>query len=352
MLLFTSLRDGKCHTVQIHVQLERYDDFAGFALVSFPHFHNTQLKQFFLCFVQSLLVFEGECLVDATVGDVEVVDVTGVFVHFNGEYIHIMNNSVHCLALCTIAFNQVVLLLDGLCFLEFHFHRQCLHFIHQEVTYDLSISFQNLFDFIDVSKVFFVCLLSDARAFAVLDVVFQAYTELPVSDVFGSQSMAASAKRIQFFDQFQQSIHRWNVAVWAIISRTVSDDVPCLENAWKVFVAHADGRVGLVVLQQDIVARSVFFDEIVFQQECIFLGFNDDIADVCYLADQHSCLSVRVFPIEIGRDSSFQVFRLSNINDGSFSIQILVNTGAFRQIQYNAFQVFVGVDLFLFHRIL
>ena len=73
MLLFASLWDGKGYTVHVHIQLKRYDDFARFAFVSFPHFNDAQLKQFFLGFVQSFLVFESKGLVNASVRNMKVV---------------------------------------------------------------------------------------------------------------------------------------------------------------------------------------------------------------------------------------------------------------------------------------
>ena len=193
-------------------------------------------------------------------------------------------------------------------------------------------------------------MLADAGTFAVLDVVFQAYFKFSFTNVFGCQGVMASPQRIEFLDEFQQRIHRWNVAIWTIIGGSVADDVSCLEDPWKIFVAYADGRVGLVVLQQYVVPRTIFLDEVIFEQKRIFFGFHDDVSYVCNLAYQDTCLAIRVFPVEIGRDSSLQVFRLSNVDYRPFDIQILVDAGAFGQVQNDAFQIIVGVNLFLFHR--
>ena len=56
------------------------------------------------------------------------------------------------------------------------------------------------------------------------------------------------------------------MAVRTEVHGTVAYDVPCFENAGKVFVGHTNGRIGLVVLQQYIVAGLIFLDQIVFQQ--------------------------------------------------------------------------------------
>ena len=77
--------------------------------------------------------------------------------------------------------------------------------------------------------------------------------------------MVGSTERIEFLDKFQQGIHRWNVTIWSEVRRAVFNDVSCLEYSWKIFVANTNGRVGLVVFKQDIIARLVFLDEVVFQ---------------------------------------------------------------------------------------
>ena len=67
-------------------------------------------------------------------------------------------------------------------------------------------------------------------------------------------------------NQIEQCVHGGNVTVWTIIGRTVSDDLPGSENPGKILVLHTNGGVGLVVLQQYVVAGFVFLDQVVFQQ--------------------------------------------------------------------------------------
>ena len=55
------------------------------------------------------------------------------------------------------------------------------------------------------------------------------------------------------------------MAVRTEVHGTVAYDVPCFENAGKVFVGHTNGRIGLVVLQQHVVMRFIAFDKVVFQ---------------------------------------------------------------------------------------
>ena len=97
-----------------------------------------------------------------------------------------MNDGINDFALGTIVFYQVIFLFYFLCFLKFHFGSKRLHLFHQQVTYNLGISFQNIFDFTDILHVFLVWLLPDAGPFAVLYVIFQTYVELAGANVFGT----------------------------------------------------------------------------------------------------------------------------------------------------------------------
>ena len=102
MLLFASLWHDECNAAQFHFQLKRHDDFAGFALVSFSHFHDAELQKLLLGFIQPLLVFKGESLVNASVCDVQIIDVGRAFIHFDGEDIYIVNDAAYHFTLGTI----------------------------------------------------------------------------------------------------------------------------------------------------------------------------------------------------------------------------------------------------------
>ena len=120
---------------------------------------------------------------------------------------------------------------------------------------------------------------------------------------------------------------------WTVIGGAIVNYFSCLEYSWEMFVSDAYGRVGLVVFQEDIITRLVFLDEVVFQQKRILFSLYDDITDVRYLADEQSCLAIRMIPIEIGRDSSFQIFCLSNINYGVLWVAPHINSARGRCFQ-------------------
>lgn len=53
------------------------------------------------------------------------------------------------------------------------------------------------------------------------------------------------------------------MAVRTIVGGAVTDDFPGLEDAWKILIAYTNGRVGLIIFQQYVVARFVFLYQII-----------------------------------------------------------------------------------------
>lgn len=75
------------------------------------------------------------------------------------------------------------------------------------------------------------------------------------------------------------------MAVRTIVDRTVPYNLPCLEYPWKILVADADRWIAFIIFQQDIIARLIFLDKVIFQEQGIFFCIYNNIADVCNLAD-------------------------------------------------------------------
>ena len=255
-----------------------------------------------------------------------------------------MEHVAHHLRSRAVVLDQQVLFLHLLRFLELHFGGQVLHAAVEHLFDVAGVPLENFLDFTDVLQVFLLCLPPDARACAVLQVILQADVELAGPYVLGREVEVAGADGIQVLDEVEHGIHGRQVAVGSVVRRAVADDAAGLEDAREVFVLDADAGVGLVVLQQDVVARLVFLDEVVLQQQGVFFGVDHDVADVGYLAHQYAGLAGPVVAVEVGGDSPFQIFGLSNVDDGSFAVQVLVDAGAFGQVQHDAFQVVVELQ--------
>jgi hypothetical protein len=73
--------------------------------------------------------------------------------------------------------------------------------------------------------------------------------------------LPTGSRVIQFLDDIQYGIHTPNVRVRAVIGAPFLVNSACLEDAWEILVGDTDGRVGLAVLQQYVIARIIFLDE-------------------------------------------------------------------------------------------
>ena len=87
--------------------------------------------------------------------------------------------------------------------------------------------------------------------------------ELAGTNVLWTQVEFASADGIELFYQVHDGKHGGHVAVRTIVGGAVTDDFPGLEDAWKILIAYTNGRVGLIIFQQYVVARFVFLYQII-----------------------------------------------------------------------------------------
>ena len=259
-----------------------------------------------------------------------------MFICLDGENIDVMKYGTYDFALRTIAFYQFIFLFQLLCLLEFQLFGQGQHLFLQGLADALRISLQNLFNLGDVLHVCLVRLKPDTGSLTVLDMIFQADLELVCLNILGSQCQCTGTDGIEFLNQFQYGHHGWYVAVGTEVGRPVADNLPRLEDTREILVAYADGRVGLVIFQQDIVARLVFLDEVVLQQQRVFFCIYDDVSDVCNLAYQNPCLGGLVFFRKIGVDTPLQILCFSHVDNGPLLIQVLVDSRTFGQVQDNS----------------
>ena len=178
--------------------------------------------------------------------------------------------------------------------------------------------------------------------------ILQAHVELSAADVLGRKIQIAGAQRIQVLNQIEYRIHRRQVTVGSEISRAVPDNLAGFEHTREILILHTDGRVGLVVFQQYIVAGLVFLDQIIFQQQCIFFRIHHDVSDVGNLAHEHPRLARLVLFAEIRINPSLQILRLSNVDNRSLLVQVLVNARLLRKVGYNSLQIFTSFAFLFF----
>ena len=116
-----------------------------------------------------------------------------------------------------------------------------------------------------------------------MDVILQAGLVFPLCNTFFRNRLSAGSRLIDFVDDLKQGIHAADVGIGTEILPPFLVDGSRLEHPREILFRHADGRVGLAVFQQNVVARIVFLDKSVFQQQGILLGVNHRVGDVPYL---------------------------------------------------------------------
>ena len=87
--LFAALRNVYFYVRQGQLYREGYKNFVGPAAVARAHFRNAHYEQFFGGFFQFFAIFKRKSLVDASVFDVEIINVGHAFFGFNAEYVNV-----------------------------------------------------------------------------------------------------------------------------------------------------------------------------------------------------------------------------------------------------------------------
>ena len=66
---------------------------------------------------------------------------------------------------------------------------------------------------------------------------------------------------IEFLNQVKHCHHSSSMGIWTKIGAPFFVDGARLENAGKIFIGDANGRVGFAVFQQYIIARTLLLDQ-------------------------------------------------------------------------------------------
>ena len=148
----------------------------------------------------------------------------------------------------------------------------------------------------------------------------------------GGQVQRAGAQAVDTVCHVQNGLLDVDRRVRPEILRSVAHEPPGRLHARERLVADHDPRVGLVVLEQDVVARLEALDHVVLEQERLALAGDDRVAQVGDPGDHdpHFRALVR-FRREVGVDPPVQVFRLAHVDHLSVGAQKLVDAGRLGQ---------------------
>ena len=257
----------------------------------------------------------------------QIVDISLLFTGFYVINVYVCDDAAHDFRLASVVLQDEVFAFQLFCFLETQLLGQFGHFFLQLQFYFPCITLQYLLSFVYPTHVFLVTYLSDAHACAVLDVVVETLSVSFIGHSIGSNRRFAAPERVEVLDEFQQHVHRLYVTVGAEIGACLAVYLSCLEDAWEVFVRYDDAGIGLTVFEQDVVFGIPLLDEVVLQQQGIFLRVHHDILDVPNVLHQTSCLQALLLLLEVARYPSFQPFGLTHIYDCARIIEILVTSG-------------------------
>ena len=156
--------------------------------------------------------------------------------------------------------------------LKIHSLRSFLHLL-RKVAYDfLIISLQEILNLGNPLGVFFRRHQPLARSVALMDMIVEARSFLAY---VLRKLPAAGSYLIKLAHQPQAVLRRARVRKRAIVVSAVPPDLSCENSPWKCFRrCDLNIRIGLVICQHGVIARTMFFDKIAFQHQSFRLGVN------------------------------------------------------------------------------
>ena len=281
---------------------------------------------------ESRFQLDRERVDDRPVGYAHEVAEGGVLVRDQREHVHVRQRVAHYDRLALVGGQDLdpFLVLRGL--LEAHRFGGLAHFLFQVAHRVAGIAAQQRSDHADAMAVILLALQSDARALAVADMVLEADAVTVLGNRLGGQVQRAGAQAVDTVCHVQNGLLDVDRRVRPEILRSVAHEPPGRLHARERLVADHDPRVGLVVLEQDVVARLEALDHVVLEQERLALAGDDRVAQVGDPGDHdpHFRALVR-FRREVGVDPPVQVFRLAHVDHLSVGAQKLVDAGRLGQ---------------------
>jgi hypothetical protein len=127
----------------------------------------------------------------------------------------------------------------------------------------------------------------DARSQAAVNVILQARLGMEAREV----DLAGRHQKMAV-DEVHQAVRQVGGKVRAEIGGAVLAQAARDVHARIFFAGQLDVGVGLVVAQQDVEARLVLLDEVVFERQRFFFVVDQDVVDVAGFGDQRAGLDV------------------------------------------------------------
>ena len=184
-----------------------------------------------------------------------------------------------------------------------------------------------------------------ATTFASLDVILQTHLVPARRNSIGCERQSTSAQWEEVVYQFQHRLGHMHVGVWAVILGTTTPLDPASEKDPRILLlGDTYPRIGLIVLEQDIVARTILLDERIFEMQSILLATDHNILQVGNIAHQHARLGrIVVLLVEVRRHTPLEILGLTHIDNRTLFIDVLVYTGTIGQEGKNILYMSIGI---------
>ena len=216
--------------------------------------------------------------------------------------------------------------------LEFQLPGRTRHLPFEVLAHGTQVAFQHRNDHADQLRILLLGLPPDARGLAVAQVVLQADRIFISGDQLRGEVEFAGPQGDHLADEVEHAALHHHRSVGAEILRPVARQDARRLHAGKALAPHDDPRIGLVVLEQDVVTRLKALDQRVFQQQGVGLAPHDDMADLDDLLHQHTHLRAVLLRLhEVRRHPLAQALGLTHIDDRPRAVHELVDARRQRQ---------------------
>ena len=168
------------------------------------------------------------------------------------------------------------------------------------------------------------------RAQAAVDVELQARLGMEAREI----DLAGGHLEVAV-DEVDQAVRQVGRKVRAEIRGAVLAQAPGDVHARIFFAGELDVGKGLVVAQQDIEARLVLLDQIVFKGERLLLVIDQDVFHVGRFADEGAGLDVAELVLgEVAADAVAQAFGLAHVDHAAPGVLVQIHSGREGQRAY------------------
>ena len=248
-------------------------------------------------------------------------------VHHSGEHIHIADRRIDHGTSGLILLEQFHLFLDLLRLLESHGRGFLLHAFPQHSLYFPQLPIDDLARLIDLVLIGRFALQGFTRRETIANVVLQALLKLSL--VYGrfAQVQFAIPDGVDLPNEFENRLHDLDRGIWSKVFGTIFDLFTRIKYSGKAFFFDDDPGIGLVVLQVDIVTRLMLFDQAVLQQQRLEFILGDHRSDIRDLLNHDPGAATAQVLVEIRGNPLFEALGLTDVEDASVLIQMLIDPG-------------------------